>query len=306
MTISTNDIRPARQTSRSRLNQPSNCEVMAPVRQTAPVVFASPHSGRVYPPEFLASSRLDPVTLRRSEDAFVDEIFAAAPHHGLPLLLAHFPRAYVDPNREAFELDPSMFVERLPDFVTKSSPRIGVGLGTVARVVTSGEEIYKGKLHFAEVRNRIETHHIAYHATLRRLLDDTRRRFGGYLLVDCHSMPSIGGPMDDDPGLRRVDIILGDCHGTSCSADLVSWISHILADLGLRVMRNYPYAGGYTTRHYGKPRDGRHSLQIEINRSLYMDELAVARGPGLISLTERISAFIHALATLEPHVIAGA
>ncbi|MBM3952775.1 MAG: N-formylglutamate amidohydrolase, partial [Rhodospirillales bacterium] len=192
-------------------------DVLNPSRQTVPFVFASPHSGRVYPDAFIAAARLDPVTLRRSEDAFLDELFAAAPHFGAPLLRAHFPRAYVDPNREAFELDPTMFQDRLPSHCNTTSPRVKAGLGTVARVVTSGEEIYRDKLSYADALDRIERLYKPYHAELARLIAETRRRFGGCVLIDCHSMPSIGGPMDQDPGLRRVDMVLGDAHGTSCA-----------------------------------------------------------------------------------------
>ncbi len=150
------------------------CDVQAPAEQTVPLVFSSPHSGRVYPPDFIAASRLDPVRLRRSEDAFIDEIFAAAPAHGAPLLRAHFARAYVDPNREAFELDPAMFADALPDYVNTTSVRVAAGLGTIAKVVTSGEEIYRTSLRFEDARRRIEACYVPYHETLRGLLEATR------------------------------------------------------------------------------------------------------------------------------------
>jgi N-formylglutamate amidohydrolase len=270
-------------------------EILEPAEQTVPVVFASPHSGRDYTPVFLAESRLDPVTLRRSEDAFMDEIFAAAPGAGAPLLRAHFPRAYVDPNREAFELDPSMFEDALPDYVTTSSPRISAGLGTVARVVTSGEEIYAGPLRFADARRRIESCHIPYHKALEGLVDSTRRRFGVCLLVDCHSMPSVGGPMDSDPGSKRVDMVLGDRHGSSCAGSVTDAAERTLHKLGYQVTRNMPYAGGYTTRHYGVPKDGRHALQIEINRGLYMNEDTVSRGSGFAELGAKMGRLIEGI-----------
>lgn len=267
-------------------------EILKPAEQTVPVVFASPHSGRDYTPAFLAESRLDPVSLRRSEDAFMDEIFAAAPGAGAPLLRAHFPRAYVDPNREAFELDPAMFIDTLPDYVTTSSPRISAGLGTVARVVTSGEEIYAGPLRFADARRRIEACHIPYHRALEGLVDSTRRRFGVCLLVDCHSMPSVGGPMDSDPGAKRVDMVLGDCHGSSCAGSVTDAADRSLSELGYQVTRNVPYSGGYTTRHYGEPGKGRHALQIEINRALYMNEDTVSRGGGFADLGAKMGRLI--------------
>ena len=267
-------------------------DVLGPERQTVPFVFASPHSGRLYPPEFLAATRLDPLTLRRSEDAFIDEAFAAAPLLGAPLLRAHFPRAYVDPNREAFELDPAMFDGPLPASCNTASPRVAAGLGTIARVVTSGEEIYGRKLRFEDAASRVRRYYEPYHGALAKLIADTRRAFGLCVLIDCHSMPSVGGPMDQDPGLRRVDIVLGDAHGTSCASTIVDTAERALKALGLNVARNIPYAGGYTTRHYGQPASGVHALQVEVNRALYMDEKAIARGPGLPMLAQRIARFI--------------
>ena len=270
-------------------------EILVPAKQTVPVVFASPHSGQNYTPVFLAESRLDPVNLRRSEDAFMDEVFAAAPGAGAPLLRAHFPRAYVDPNREAFELDPTMFEDALPDYVTTSSARISAGLGTVARVVTNGEEIYAGPLRFADAKRRIEACHIPYHKALEGLVDSTRRRFGVCLLVDCHSMPSVGGPMDSDPGHKRVDMVLGDCHESSCAGLITDAAELTLRELGYQVTRNVPYAGGYTTGHYGAPGDGRHALQIEINRGLYMNEDTVTRGGGFADLCAKMGRLIESL-----------
>jgi N-formylglutamate amidohydrolase len=292
------------QTVFAPLDDSAVCDVLAPHAQTAPVVFASPHSGNNYPAAFVAASRLDPVALRRSEDAFVDEIFGAAPELGAPLLRAHFPRAFVDPNREAFELDPTMFEDRLPDYVNVSSPRIEAGLGTIARVVTNGEEIYRDKLRFCEALERIETFYRPYHGRLEALLKNTRDRFGGALLIDCHSMPSIGGPMDADSGLRRVDIVLGDRHGSSCNPEVTDLVEETCRDLGFRVTRNRPYAGGFTTHHYGQPRQGIHALQIEINRALYMDESAIKRTEGFASLARRIRDLIGILAKIAPRTLA--
>ena len=279
-------------------------DVVEPDAQTVPVVFASPHSGRDYPAEFLAASRLDPITVRRSEDAFVDEIFAAAPKAGAPLLRAQFPRAFVDPNREAFELDPAMFEDALPSYVNTNSPRVAAGLGTIARVVTSGEEIYGARLRFAEAKRRIETYYVSYHKALRGLVAATRERFGACLLVDCHSMPSVGGPMDNDRGRQRVDFVLGDCHGTACAPLVTDMARRALADMGYVVTRNAPYAGGFTTRHYGRPYDGLHALQIEINRNLYMDEERITRGPGLPELAARMGRLIEALVAVDRAALA--
>src|SRR4051812_26168861 len=165
-------------------------DLRLPATRTLPLVLTSPHSGNDYPHDLLSSSRLDPVTLRRSEDSFVDEIFATAPELGAPLLAARFPRAYLDVNREPWELDPTMFSDNLPAFVNVRSPRVRMGLGTIARVVASGEEIYARKLRFIEARHRVETLYNPYHQAVRRLLDETEGLFGTYLLIDCHSMPS--------------------------------------------------------------------------------------------------------------------
>ncbi|MGE0093955.1 MAG: N-formylglutamate amidohydrolase [Alphaproteobacteria bacterium] len=254
-------------------------DILSPAAQAAPVVLASPHSGRDYRPEFLEASRLPLQILRKSEDCYIDELFGAAPQLGVPLLRAHFPRAFVDPNREPFELDPAMFADALPDYVNTTSPRVGAGLGTIARLVTNGEEIYGEKLNFAQVSTWIERNHRPYHAALAGLIMRTRARFGACLLVDCHSMPSIGGPMDRDAGRQRVDFVLGDCHGTSCAPGLIDAAEAALADMGYNVTRNIPYAGGYTTRHYGRPTEGVHALQIEINRALYLDEDSLERRP---------------------------
>lgn len=266
---------------------------------TAPVVFASPHSGCHYPADFRDAAQLDPRTLRRSEDAFIDKVYAAAPNLGAPLLKANFPRAYVDPNREPWELDPDMFAAPLPGYVNTQSPRVKGGLGTVAKVVTNGENIYRGKLNFNEVRRRIETYYFPYHAMLQKLVDETLERFGACILIDCHSMPSVGGPMDRDPGFRRVDMVLGDCHGASCSARLTDTVQRALEAEGYAVTRNAPYAGGYTTHHWGRPAQGIHALQIEINRALYMNELAIEPRPGLAELTERMTRVMTAVAAID-------
>lgn len=275
-------------------------EVLAPPIQTLPVVVASPHSGRDYPPDFVAASRLDRLSLRRSEDSFVDELFAFAPEIGAPLLCANFPRAYVDANREPFELDPRMFSDPLPAYANTRSPRVAAGLGTIARVVASGADIYRDKLRLAEAMHRIRTYYWPYHNALRQLIDDTRERFGGCILLDGHSMPSVGGPMDRDPGLCRVDFVLGDCHGTSCSPRVLRAAESTLRDLGYHVTRNAPYSGGFVTRHYGRPEQGVHALQIEVNRALYMDEQALRRGPGLTRLAQELRQMVESLGTLDP------
>jgi len=321
-------------------------EVLAPSSQTLPLVVASPHSGRHYPPAFVADSRLDPLSLRRSEDSFVDELLAAAPALGSPLLRAHFPRAYIDVNREPFELDPRMFADTLPGYANTTSPRVAAGLGTIARVVASGADIdvnrepfeldprmfadtlpgyanttsprvaaglgtiarvvasgadiYRDKLRFDEALWRLRRYYWPYHDALRALIADTQARFGGCILLDGHSMPSIGGPTDRDAGSPRVDFVLGDCHGTACAGAVTEAAACELARRGYHVRRNSPYAGGFVTRHYGRPAEGVHALQIEVNRALYMDEAQVRRGPGLPRVAEDLKAVVAALGRLEP------
>lgn len=270
-------------------------DLRLPPEQTLPFVFASPHSGTQYPDSFLRESRLDRLTLRRSEDSFVDELFGAAPEFGAPLLRALFPRSYVDPNREPFELDAAMFEDELPAFVNAASPRVAAGLGTIARVVANGQEIYGRKLRFAEARDRIESCWRPYHDALAGLVRATRRRFGHCVLIDCHSMPSVGGPMERDAGRERVDFVLGDCFGSSCAPHVIDRVDRILVRLGYRVARNTPYSGGFVTQHYGRTADGIHALQIEVNRALYMDEMAIERASGFAALRDDLTTMIREL-----------
>jgi N-formylglutamate amidohydrolase len=263
-----------------------------PAARCLPLVLASPHSGSEYPADLLAASRLDPLALRGSEDSFVDELFAAAPSLGAPLLSARFPRAYVDVNREAYELDPAMFSDALPGFVNAGSPRVRMGLGTIARIVASGEEIYAKKLRFAEARRRIECLYHPYHQALGRLVEETEEVFGGYLLVDCHSMPSAAG---SGCGRDGADIVLGDCHGASCASQIVEAAASFLVERGFVVAINAPYAGGFTTGFYGRPSAHRHALQIEINRALYMDERSYRRKSRFAQLVKDMADLVERL-----------
>ncbi|AWK87302.1 N-formylglutamate amidohydrolase [Azospirillum thermophilum] len=276
-------------------------EILAPSRQTRPLVLASPHSGTRYPAAFLASSKLDPRALRKSEDCFVDEIFAGSPALGVPLIRALFPRAFLDVNREAYELDPDMFADSLPAYVNSRSPRVAAGLGTIARVVANGEEIYRGKLRFAEARERVNRYYFPYHDALRRLVDATRTAFGHAVLVDCHSMPS---PAEGERNRNRPDIVLGDCFGNACAPAVVDGAERFLRGLGYSVNRNSPYAGGYTTRHYGRPRQGVHTLQIEIARNLYMNEATLERLPYLDVLARHMAELVATLGELPPTALA--
>ena len=222
----------------------------------------------------------DAATLRRSEDAFVDELFARGVAHGSPLIRARFPRAYLDLNREPYELDPRMFDGRLPVFANTRSVRVAGGLGTIARVVGDSQEIYSGRLRVDEALARIDKLYKPYHRCLRSLMERAQKHFGTAVLIDCHSMPSVSSvPLPDSGGDRRIkaDIVLGDRYGTSCETALVDIVEYELRRAGYRVTRNKPYAGGFITEHYGDPANHFHALQIEVNRALYMDEKSMEK-----------------------------
>lgn len=254
--------------------------IIAPRKWTRPVIFNSPHSGRVYPAEFLAASRLNPHALRKSEDCYIDELFSFVADLGSPLLHAHFPRAFLDVNREPYELDPRMFREDLPGFANSSSMRVAGGLGTIPRIVSEGDEIYRGPLKLIDALARIETIYRPYHRTLADLINRARDAFGYSLLIDCHSMPSTACSHVTPHQAGRVDIVLGDRHGVACADEIVSTLEELIRSQGLRVLRNKPYSGGFITQNYGSPNHHRHALQIEINRALYLDERSLERNRG--------------------------
>ena len=267
-----------------------------PVRQTAPVVVASPHSGSVYPATFLAQAAVSLAALRRAEDAFVDELFAAAPTLGIPFLAARFPRSFVDANREPYELDPGMFEGPLPRPLNHRTTRVAAGLGMIPRVAASGEAIYRGRVPAGEIEHRLETCWRPYHTALTGLVEQTFHRFGAALLIDAHSMPSSASSVGARDRDHRVDIVLGDNHGEACAPELVDWAEAWFAEQGLRVRRNQPYAGGFTTQRYGRPSLGRHTLQIEINRALYMNETRHEKLPGAAAVQELMAGLLEALA----------
>lgn len=266
-------------------------ETIRPRKSLAPLVFNSAHSGRIYPERFLHMTRLDNLSIRQSEDAFVDDLFARAPHMGAPLLRAHFPRAYLDVNREPYELDPRMFVETLPSTYNTTSPRVAAGLGTIARVVAQNKPIYAERLTFADAQMRIEGIYKPYHQALQRLLSSTLSSFGVAVLIDCHSMPQLNRTKDR----AAPDIVLGDRYGTSCAPEITELAESLFAATGLRVARNRPYAGGHTARTYGAPQHGIHTLQIEISRHLYMNEVTLTRNANFPALEQIVTRFIATL-----------
>jgi N-formylglutamate amidohydrolase len=256
-------------------------ELHLPERFVAPVLIDSPHSGAVYPEAFLRETRLDRLTIRRSEDAHVDALCLPSVARGIALLRAHFPRAYLDANREALELDPTMFVGPLPEGANITSPRVAGGLGTVPRIVSDRDEIYGAPIPIEDGIARIDTLWRPYHHTLGEVLERIRARFGVVVLIDCHSMPTVPRAVIGDP---RAEVILGDRNGISCDPRLTDLVSALFRDAGYRVARNKPYAGGHITERYGRPARGIHALQIEMARSLYMNETTMARTAGFARL----------------------
>lgn len=261
--------------------------LLRPATPLAGIILTSPHSGRRYLREFFESSRLNENSIRSSEDAFVDDLFGMAPQLGLPLLTAEFPRAWCDANREPWELDPTMFADKLPNYVNSTSPRVAAGLGTLARVVAMGEPIYSRKLYFHEAEQRISECWQPFHAALAGLIAECKSHFGYCLVLDCHSMPTTHGRAGHQP-----EIILGDGYGTTCLPALSNYIEASLSTLGFSVCRNKPYAGGYITRHYGRPLQGVQAIQVEIARSLYMNERQLTRKPAFDEVKERLGEFI--------------
>jgi N-formylglutamate amidohydrolase len=267
--------------------------LIEPLRRTAPLIFASPHSGRRYPSELLAIARTGLLSLRRSEDAFVDEIFAGAAAHGAAVLSATVARAYVDLNRDPAELDPDMFEERIPH--AASTPRVQAGLGAIPRVTGDGQMIYRRKLSLHDAERRIAAVHAPYHAMLRGLVEDTKAQFGCAVLIDCHSMPS------NARGSYAPDIVLGDRYGASCHPSVTALAEATLRRLGYRVARNAPFAGGHTTQTYGRPAHRVHALQVEINRGLYCDERSLDRTVGFTRVRADMTRLAEALSAAALH-----
>jgi N-formylglutamate amidohydrolase len=245
----------------------------------------------------MAASALDAQAIRRSEDALVDDLIEAAPDLGAALLSAHYARAYIDLNREAFELDPGMFADELPEFARARTARVAAGLGAIARVVSEGQEIYARKLTFAEARRRIEEAHRPYHAALERLIAEAHRAHGYAILIDWHSMPAAAARAGSRD--RICDFVLGDRFGAACAGVLTLRVERELEAMGYRVARNSPYAGGYTTEHYGRPARRTHALQIEINRGLYLDETRLTPTAGFDRLQADMTQLIRALAAAD-------
>ncbi|MFM7442952.1 MAG: N-formylglutamate amidohydrolase [Tabrizicola sp.] len=260
-----------------------------PERRTSSLVFASPHSGREYSPEFLGQVVLDPRMVRSSEDAFVDRLFDSAPGLGAPLLSARAPRAYIDLNRSADELDPGVIegIARAPH-----NPRISSGLGVIPRVVAGGRAIYRGKLALAEAEGRIRRYWHPYHQVLAALVEETLAAFGEAVLIDCHSMPHEAIEAHTRPGHPRPEVVLGDRYGATAGSAVMDRVEAAFAGAGFRVARNSPFAGAYVAQAYGRPSRGVHVVQVEIDRALYMDEVRVEPLAGFEGFRDLISGVV--------------
>ncbi len=269
--------------------------VLRPIQQKLPLIFCSPHSGRVYTPAFIARSRLDALSLRRSEDAYVDQLFASCVAFGAPLVMAEFPRAYLDVNREPFELDARLLCGPLPHGANTQSARVAGGLGTVPRLVADGEDIYAERLPVDVAMLRIERLYHPFHDALAGLIADTHRRFGVAILVDCHSMPS-ASPVSG--ASRRPHFVIGDRFGTSCAPEVMRTVTRSLASHGWDVHSNRPYAGGFITEHYGRPAQRIHAIQVEINRALYLNETTLERSADFGECASTIEILIAAIAAM--------
>ncbi len=265
-------------------------EVVEPSRLLAPLVSASPHSGRLYPAEMTDRSALDFEAIRRSEDAYVDDLAGAAPAHGWPLITARYARAYVDLNRAPYELDTAMFDGRPAQPCTRT-PRAAAGLGSAPLMVGEGAPIYAHRLHFEEVEARLSRVHAPYHAELERLLARAEAAFGCAVLLDWHSMPSAAAP-----GPNAADVVVGDLHGRACAPKIAALVEDAFRRLGYRTARNRPYAGGHVTERYGRPAARRHALQIELRRDLYLREPGRERTTGYARLKADIDAVCAKLA----------
>lgn len=269
--------------------------LLRPKAQATSVIFASPHSGRAYSPAFLEQSILDSRALRSSEDAFVDELLAAAPELGAPLLLADVPRAFLDLNRAPDELDPALIdgIQRAPH-----NPRVSSGIGVIPRVVAGGRQIYRGKLSMVEVEARLRGYWYPYHNTLRDLIDETHADFGEAILVDCHSMPHEAIESHTRPGQPRPDVVLGDRFGAAAATHVMDAIETIFRESGLQVARNAPFAGAFIAQSYGRPSARRHVVQVEIDRKLYMNEARVERGSNFVAFRSVITTILAQIADL--------
>ncbi|WP_417268300.1 N-formylglutamate amidohydrolase [Celeribacter baekdonensis] len=266
-----------------------------PERRTSCVVFASPHSGRDYPTEMVQQSVLSPLQLRSSEDAHVDRLYADVPRFGAVMVSATYPRAWVDLNRRVDEMDPALVagVSRVG-----LNPRIASGLGVIPRVVAGGRSIYHGKISREEAENRIRTVWKPYHRLLQAVIDESLALFGQSILIDCHSMPREALSVVRSGKGRRPEVVIGDRYGASANPGVVSEVERAFRQQGFEVSRNVPFAGAFVTQHYGHPARRCHAVQVEIDRSLYMDECTLEPRPDFSDIRARVSAAAEVIADI--------
>ena len=266
-------------------------KIIHPEAQTTPVVIDSPHSGLIYPADFRYACDIN--FLDRAADKFIDELYEAAPTQGIPLLAALFPRSYIDANRAEDDIDPDLLATDWPG-ETMPSFRSAAGHGLIHRLIRSGYPIYNGRLTVDEVQNRIENYYRPYHAALKKLLDDTHYKFGQVFHIDCHSMNSIASK-NSAFSQSEADFVLGDRDGTTCDPKFTRNVKDFLESLGYRVFINDPYKGVEILKRYANPQMGRHSLQIEINKALYLNEATLEKNSKYNKLRkniEKLSQFV--------------
>jgi N-formylglutamate deformylase len=257
-------------------------------------VLDSPHSGIRYPEDFQPSVRLE--ILRQAEDSYVDELYDTGPKRGATLIAAQFPRSYIDPNRSLLDIDASLLDAPWPGPAVPSR-KTQLGIGLIWRVLDSGEPIYARKLTVAEVRRRIVDFHQPYQRAVKDALDEAHQHFGGVWHLNLHSMPAVSGRISEEgPGRPRADFVLGDRDGTTCEAEFTATVSEALRAMGYEVKINDPYKGVELVRAFSDPADARHSLQIEVNRRLYMDERTREKSAGFAALKRNLDRLLEIVA----------
>ncbi|MBL4769186.1 MAG: N-formylglutamate amidohydrolase [Rhodobacteraceae bacterium] len=276
-------------------------QLKLPKNRLSSVVFASPHACATYPTTFVRQSILDEHTIRSSEDAFVNDLFAPAPEFGAPLLMAGVPRAFIDMNRNQDELDPAL-IEGAKRH--GHNPRITSGLGVIPRVVANGRAIYRGKIPMNEAQRRIKNYWHPYHAALQGLLDEAKADFGHAILIDCHSMPHEAMDGVARAGSPRPEIVLGDRFGAAASAEIVDRVESAFVLAGLTVTRNAPFAGAYVTQAYGRPSRRQHAIQVEIDRSIYMDERHIVPNKNFAEFQTMLRQIIAEIASIDGECLA--
>jgi len=266
-----------------------------PEQDESCVVFASPHSGSAYPADMITRTILNDRMIRSSEDAFVDELFDSAPDFGARFIKAAVPRAYVDFNRSADELDPALIegVRR-----QGHNPRVTSGLGVIPRVVANGRAIYRGKIKMSEAQARLNAYWHPYHQMLQSLLSEAMAYHGQAILVDCHSMPHEAVENVTRSGARRPDVVLGDRFGAAASGGVVDRVEEAFKAQGFAVARNTPFAGAYIAQTYGRPTRGQHAVQIEIDRALYMDEKRIERSKDFYAVRAALQLVVQDIARI--------